>query len=84
MWGEGSKNYSEEVIKSYICRHGQIVMQRRMNNQLSIVNLAAIHVGGSSNNTKAPNRQFGARVASLLTRSKFKIFFSYNYLLLVY
>ena len=56
MWGEGSKDYSEEVITSYLCRHGSIVEQRS-DRQLSIINVGAIHVGGSQNNTKPASRQ---------------------------
>lgn len=65
VWGEGSKEYSEEVIKSYICRHGLIV-QERNNNQLSPKNLAAIHAGGSSANTNKTNRNFGVKVQKLI------------------
>ena len=75
VWGEGSRNYSEEVIKSYICRHGSIVEQRndRKNKQreLNIVNLAAIHVGGSTGNIA--NRPYGLRVAKLVKEGRFSL-----------
>ena len=70
MWGEGSKNYSEEVIKTYICKHGAIVEGRR-NQQLSVLNLAAIHAGGSSDNTRRID--FGREVAALIRNGKFKL-----------
>ena len=69
MWDEGSKDYSEEVIRSFICKHGSIV-QRRCNQQLSLTNLAAIHAGGSSGNVD--NRQFGKEVAALALMGKFR------------
>ena len=63
MWGEGSKNYSEEVIKTFICKHGAIVSQRFSGQQLSIVALAAIHAGGSTENRRYGS--FGRTVADL-------------------
>ena len=74
VWGEGSKDYSEEVIRSFICKHGSIV-QRRRNQQLSLTNLAAIHAGGSSGNVD--NRQFGKEVAALAIMGKFRQLVSY-------
>ena len=70
VWGEGSKNYSEEVIRSYVCKHGLIVMRRRKND-LSKGNLAAIHAGGSSGNTDRINRKFGAKVFRLAFNGEF-------------
>ena len=65
-----SKNYSEEVVKSYICLHGSIVQERRRNHQLSIVNLGAIYAGGSSNNNRANNLLFGRELAQLIFSGK--------------
>ena len=69
MWGEGSQSYSEEVIKTYICKHGSIVSQR-YNQQLSLPHLAAIHAGGSTENRLY--RQFGREVAILARMGKFR------------
>ena len=74
MWGEGSKDYSEEVIKNYICRHGSIVLEQRARNnnnargmggQLSLSNLASIHAGGSTRNST--DFQFGRKIVMLIT-----------------
>ena len=73
MWGEGSESYSEEVIKTYICKHGSIVSQRRNNQQLSLNNFGAIHAGGSTG-----NRQyipFGKKVANLTRMGKFRLLY---------
>ena len=66
MWGEGSKEYSEEVIRSYLCAHGLIVKKKMGNQQLSPTNLAAIHAGGSRANTNRTNRVFGKKVQRLI------------------
>ena len=66
VWGEGSKEYSEEVIKSYICRHGLIVQRNNDNQQPTPKNLAAIHAGGSRENKNRTNRIFGAKVQRLI------------------
>ena len=63
VWGETGKNYSKEVIRSYICKHGSI-LQRRRGMRLTIAGLAAIHAGGSSFTRK--NVLFGSRVAQLV------------------
>lgn len=73
MWGEGSESYSEEVIKTFICKHGSIVSQRRNNQQLGLNNLAAIHAGGSTGNVL--NRQFGVEVAQLARMGKFRLLY---------
>ena len=78
VWGEGSKDYSEKVIKSYICRHGSVVRNRMDNQQLSLPNLAAIHAGGSANNRNRTNIQFGRKVADLTFDSKFGLFTTYH------
>jgi len=72
VWGEGSKNYSEEVVKSYICKHGTIIMEKN-NRQLSLNSLAAIHVGGSEN--LRANVMFGRKVRQLAIMGKFSLYF---------
>ena len=43
-WGEGSKNYSEMVIRSYLCKHGE---ELRQPGNIGLYTLAAIHHSGS-------------------------------------
>lgn len=45
VWGEGSKNYSEMVIRSYLCRHGSDL---RNPSGIGLFTLAAIHHSGSN------------------------------------
>ena len=71
VWGEGSKNYSEEVIRSYLCRHGSVVQRKKNDQQLSVTNLAAIHAGGSSGNKNRSSLRFGIKVRDSLINSKF-------------
>ena len=73
MWGEGSESYSEEVIKTFICKHGSILSQRRNNDQLSLPNLAAIHAGGSTGNRQY--MLFGRKVANLIHMGKFRLLY---------
>ena len=70
VWGSGSKSYSEEVVRSYICKHGTIVKERR-GQQLGRVNIAAIHKGGSDNNTDPENRGFGVLVNRMYRQGKY-------------
>ena len=76
MWGEGSKDYSEEVIKSYLCKHGSMVVERS-GNDLSLNSLGTIHVGGSKlrDFRNRTNINFGRKIASLARTSKL-----YNYM----
>ena len=73
MWGEGSESYSEEVIKTFICKHGSIVSQRNRGQQLTILNLAAIHAGGSTGYRLY--RQFAREVANLARMGKFRLLY---------
>ena len=71
VWGEGSKSYSEEVIRSYICRHGSTMMRRRnRSRQFSIRGLAAIHAGGSIRVTNE-TKMFVDKVWNLSRMGKF-------------
>ena len=47
VWGKGSREYSEMVIRSYVCKHADDVMKP---GNLHLFSLAAIHKSGS--NTK--------------------------------
>ena len=69
MWGAGSKSYSEEVVKSYICKHGSIIEQTgdRVLNKRA---LAAVHAGGSANFRSAANRKFAREVLEVLRSGK--------------
>ena len=73
MWGEGSESYSEEVIKTFICKHGSIVSQRNHGQQLSIPNLATIHAGGSTENRQY--LPFGREVARLARMGEFRLLY---------
>ena len=44
VWGEGSKNYSEMIIRSYLCRHGSNL---KKSDNIGLFTLAAIHHSGS-------------------------------------
>ena len=64
VWGEGSRDYSEKVIRSYICKHLSIIMQR--SGQLANINtLGMIHRGGSTNYRNRTNIMFGRTVGHL-------------------
>ena len=68
MWGESGKNYSKEVIRSYICKRG-LILQRRPRRRIYRFNtliLAAIHAGGSSEFPVRDNLQFARRVEQQL------------------
>lgn len=69
VWGEGSKIYSEEVIKSYICKHGSSIEQAS-GRVLSRRALAAVHAGGSGSFRRAENRMFAREVLEVLRSSK--------------
>lgn len=69
VWGEGSKEYSEQVIRSYVCRHGSII-EKKSNKQLSQQNLAAVHAGGSDQNTNKTNIEFARKLQRLINASK--------------
>ena len=43
VWGEGSKNYSEMVIRNYLCSQGEHLRR----SLAGIAALAAIHKGGA-------------------------------------
>ena len=70
VWGSDSKNFSEDIVRSYICKHGMIVKERSRR-QLSRSNIAAIHKGGSANNTVLANRLFGRTVNAMYFQSKY-------------
>ena len=65
MWGEGSRNYSEEIIKRYLCKHGLLV-QQRSGNQLTIIDLIAVHVGGSTDHENPTNLPFIKYLTTML------------------
>ena len=69
VWGKGSKSYSEEVIESYLCKHGSIVEQRT-GRQLNISTLGAIYFGGSANYSSRENLQLGRQLAQLISNGK--------------
>ena len=69
VWGKDSKNYSEEVIKSYLCKHGSIV-QENTGAQLTIVGLSAIYFGGSAEYRRRENTQLGRQLAQLIHDGK--------------
>ncbi|XP_065920074.1 uncharacterized protein [Dysidea avara] len=62
VWGKDSRIYSEEVIKSYICREA---MRRSHNNQLSISGLARLHKGGFQNLRNRSLLPFGNTVTTI-------------------
>ena len=76
MWGEGSKNYSEEIIRSYLCKHTSL-LQRGRNLPLTIVGLAAVHAGGSANFKSRANIWFGRLVARTLQSGNRKLVNTY-------
>ena len=69
VWGVGSKEYSEGVIRSYICRQ---TSQGRTDRQFNVAILASIHARGSSSSmiSNADLRAFGREVASLIHTGK--------------
>ena len=69
VWGKDSKNYSEEVIKSYLCKHVSIV-QQNTGNQVGTTSLGAIYFGGSAEYRRRENRQLGIQLAQLIHGGK--------------
>ena len=69
VWGESGKNYSEEVIRSYICKHGpKFVRRLRSGVNITARILAIIHAIGSSElNARRNNFQFVRRVYTYST-----------------
>ena len=51
------------------------MVQQRRKQELSLINLAAIHSGGSAGNTILSNRMFGRRVAAFATQGNTYIHF---------
>jgi len=62
VWGKDSRIYSEEVIKSYICREA---MTFSHNNQLSTSGLARLHKGGFQNLRNQTLLPFGNTVTRI-------------------
>lgn len=73
VWGEGSRSYSEEVIKTFICKHGSMIQRRFNLQQLGLNKLAAIHAGARSSTRSRAYAQFGAKVANLTRFSKLRL-----------
>ena len=69
MWGGGSKTYSEQVVKSYICKHGSLIEQAS-GRVLTRRTLAAVHAGGSDSFRRIENRMFAREVLEVLHSSK--------------
>ena len=76
MWGEGSKNYSEEIIRSYLCKHISL-LQRGRGLTLTTVGLAALHAGGSANFGSRASVWFGRLVARTLQSGNRKLVNTY-------
>ena len=73
MWGKGSKNYSEEVIKSYLCRHGSML---RYGSKLAIpgfdvLYFGALYFGGAANFKSRENLLLGRQLSQLIGNGKF-------------
>ena len=69
VWGEGSRNYSEMVIRSYVCRHAVNIGNPA---GLHLYTLAAIHKTGSNIKNQIAN-QFRNTVQLADTESKCKV-----------
>ena len=65
VWGNGSRSYSEEVIKSYICREA---MMRSTSRQLSNKALAGLHKGGFPLGLRSGNTEFRNAVQEALAK----------------
>ena len=68
VWGEGSRNYSEMVIRSYVCRHAVNIGNP---DNLHLYTLAAIHKTGANIKNQIAN-QFKNMVRMANTESKCK------------
>lgn len=69
VWGEGSRNYSEMVIRSYVCRHAVNIGNP---DNLHLYTLAAIHKTGSNIRNEIA-KQFRKMVQMADTKSKCKV-----------
>jgi len=69
VWGKDSRNYSEEVIKSYICGEA---MKRSGNSQLTPRALARLHKGGFENFKNKTLSPFGKTVTAIFNNGMFR------------
>ena len=69
VWGKGSREYSEMVIRSYVCKHADDIMNPR---GVSLYTLAAIHKSGSNIRNEIA-REFRSNVSMADTTSKCKV-----------
>ena len=53
VWGEGSRNYSEMVIRSYLCRYG---LDLNNPENINLFTLPAIHHSGSAVQTPSATK----------------------------
>jgi len=73
VWGRGSQNYSEEVIKSYICSQARL---RNSDRQLSYRALAGLHKGGFPQGLRQQtHKEFGMRVQQTFRKARTVCYF---------
>ena len=65
VWGNGSRSYSEEVIKSYICREA---MMHSTSRQYSNKALAGLHKGGFPLGLRRGYTEFRSAVQQALNK----------------
>ena len=79
VWGSDGEEYSRQVIKSYICKHGNIILERRRGNEggggtLSVATVATIHKAGSNQSNLGRLSSFGRLVHMIHRNYNGKIF----------